>query len=335
MIRAFLFSFLILLWVSPAKADELRPVYIQLDQKTDTTWQLIWQASARSRLGQQGEVLLPENCAVEPYSISRTPADGIRRAAEVNCVGTILGERLGLLGLPRSSTDALVRVAPLDAGLITFRLTPNQPTAQIPKPGKSVINNVAWAYTVIGIEHIVFGFDHLLFVLSLVLLLSGWREIAWAVTAFTVSHSITLVGTTLGYFALPSRPVEAVIALSIVFLAAEIIKAQPSAPRLSQQYPWLVAFIFGLLHGFGFAGALAEIGLPENDRPLALLSFNIGVELGQLAVVAIALLVLAAVRRVAATALRPIALASAYAIGIVSTVWFIERVLPESVLWVL
>ena len=138
----------------------------------------------------------------------------------------------------------------------------------------------------IGIEHIVFGYDHLLFVVSLVLLLTGFRTIAIAVTAFTVAHSITLIGTTLGFLGLPQRPVEAIIALSIVFLAVEIVKKKDGEPRLSERVPWVVAFLFGLLHGFGFAGALKEIGLPESDVPTALLTFNLGVEAGQLLIVA-------------------------------------------------
>ena len=130
------------------------------------------------------------------------------------------------------------------------------------------------------------GYDHLLFVVALVLLLSGFWTVVKAVTAFTVAHSLTLVGTTLGLIGLPQQPVESVIALSILFLAVEVAKRKPDEPRLSERAPWIVAFAFGLLHGFGFAGALKEIGLPESDVPTALLTFNLGVEAGQLAIVA-------------------------------------------------
>ena len=146
-----------------------------------------------------------------------------------------------------------------------------------------------------------------------------------AATAFTVAHSLTLVGTTLGLIGLAQAPVEALIALSIVFLAVEIVKQDPVAPRLSERIPWLVAFGFGLIHGFGFAGALREIGLPEGDVPTALLSFNLGVEAGQLAIIALSLSVLAAVRRFARPALRPATLAASYAIGITASFWFIQR----------
>jgi hydrogenase/urease accessory protein HupE len=185
---------------------------------------------------------------------------------------------------------------------------------------------VARTYFVIGVDHIVYGFDHLLFVIALVLLLqSGWPVVK-AATAFTLAHSITLIGTTMGLFGLPQAPVEATIALSIVFLAVEIVKAKPGEPRLSERLPWLVAFLFGLLHGFGFAGALREIGLPETDVPIALLTFNLGVEAGQLFVVALAMLIIAALRRFAPRALRPAVLASTYAIGTIASFWFIERV---------
>jgi len=149
--------------------------------------------------------------------------------------------------------------------------------------------------------------------------------VARAVTAFTVSHSITLVGTTLGFLGLPQNPVESVIALSIMFLAVEIVKAKPGETRFSQRVPWLVAFLFGLLHGFGFAGALKEIGLPQGEVPMALLTFNVGVEAGQLLIVMATLGVLALVRRIAPLALRPVTLGATYFIGIVASYWFIER----------
>ena len=141
-----------------------------------------------------------------------------------------------------------------------------------------------------------------------------------------LAHSITLAGTTLGLFGLPQAPVEATIALSIVFLAVEIVKARPGEPRLSERVPWVVAFLFGLLHGFGFAGALREIGLPETDVPMALLTFNLGVEAGQLLIIAVTAAVLAALERFAPKARRPAVMASTYLIGAVASFWFIERI---------
>ena len=171
------------------------------------------------------------------------------------------------------------------------------------------------------------GYDHLLFVLCLVLLLSGVWRVAATVTAFTVAHSLTLVATTLEWVSLPRAPVEAAIALSIVFLAVEIVKRDPANPRLSERSPWIIAFLFGLLHGFGFAGALAEIGLPQSEMPTALLTFNLGVEAGQLLIVALAMGGLAIIRRMSATVFRSAITGAAYIIGIVSSAWLIERII--------
>lgn len=140
---------------------------------------------------------------------------------------------------------------------------------------------VAWDYTVLGIEHILFGFDHLLFVLALLLIVSGTRRLLMTITAFTIAHSITLAAATMGLVWLPGPPVEATIALSILFLASELVKVNRGQPSLTVRYPWLVVFTFGLLHGLGFAGTLADVGLPQHEIPLALLMFNVGVELGQ------------------------------------------------------
>jgi len=185
---------------------------------------------------------------------------------------------------------------------------------------------------VLGMEHILAGFDHLLFVIALVLLLHAGRNRAlWpivkAVTAFTVAHSLTLAGTTLDLVSLPIWPVEVVIALSIIFLAVEVVKSREDDPRLSERAPWLVAFLFGLLHGFGFAGALAEIGLPEGDVPVALLTFNLGVEAGQLLIVAATWAILLLIFRRAESVYKMTRMTAAYAIGITACFWFTERLI--------
>ncbi|MEO9467841.1 HupE/UreJ family protein [Parasphingorhabdus sp.] len=315
-------------WPGSAAADELRPAYVELTQTSATNWSLLWKASANSRLGRSGEAVIPENCVLIGQRERRFAATNILTQSELKCTGSLDGQSIGLAGLELSSTDALVRVAPRDAAMQTLRLTPDQPVAKIPSgQDRPQISNVATTYTLLGIEHILEGLDHLLFVLALVLLLKGGWLVAQTVTAFTIAHSLTLVGTTLGYLSLPQQPVEAVIALSIVFLAVEIAKARSGERRLSERFPWVVAFLFGLLHGFGFAGALAEIGLPQDDVPLALLTFNVGVEIGQLLIVASGLALLALIRRISEPGLRPAKLMAAYGIGIISTYWFIERMI--------
>ena len=320
----FLFALLALFaFAVPAWADELRPAYVELTQQDEQNWQLLWKASAQSRLGATGEAIIPENCSVQGEPEKRFANTNILTTISLTCKGSLEGQQIGLKALELSTTDALVRIAALDSEVQTLRLTPDEPVATI--AGEDEIANVAWTYTIIGIEHIVFGFDHLLFVLALVLLLKGGWLVVQTVTAFTIAHSVTLIGTTLGYMSLPSQPVEAVIALSIVFLAVEIVKAKPDERRLSERFPWIVAFLFGLLHGFGFAGALAEIGLPKDDVPLALLTFNLGVEIGQLVIVAVALLVLWLIRKYQDQLTQPVKTATAYGIGIIATYWFIER----------
>ena len=183
---------------------------------------------------------------------------------------------------------------------------------------------VALTYLVQRVEHILFGFDHLLFVASLLLVVSGWRMAVKTITAFTVAHSITLALATFGLVNLPPGPVAILIAGSIVLVAVEAARRERGETSATVRWPFIVAFAFGLLHGFGFAGALRSLGLPEADIPLALLTFNIGVELGQLAFVALALLAIAAAR-----VLLPIPsharLAATYVIGVTATLWVFER----------
>ena len=315
----------LLIGAAPAAADELRPAYIEMTEEKDGQWRLLWKASAQSRLGATGAAIIPTNCKAGGEPEKRFAGTNILTTLKLACDGPLEGQQIGLKALELSTTDALVRVAPLGGEMQTLRLTPDAPVATI--AGEDEIANVAWTYTVIGVEHIVFGFDHLLFVLALVLLLKGGWLVAKTVTAFTLAHSVTLIGTTLGYLSLPSQPVEAVIALSIVFLAVEIVKAKPGELRLSERFPWIVAFLFGLLHGFGFAGALAEIGLPQDDVPLALLTFNLGVEIGQLAIVGAGLLILWLIRKYRDKLTQPVKTATAYGIGIIATYWFIERMI--------
>jgi len=308
-----------------AHADELRPAYIEMTEQSPGQWSLLWKASANSRLGQTGEVTIPENCEVEGEPQREYSGSNILTRLSLRCAGPLQGQTIGLKGLELSTTDALARIASIDAAMQTVRLTPDQPAAILALATAGAVSNIAATYTILGFEHILLGFDHLFFVLALVLLLKGGWLVAKTVTAFTIAHSLTLAGTTLGLLSLPSQPVEAVIALSIIFLAVEVVKAKPDGLRLSERFPWIVAFLFGLLHGFGFAGALAEIGLPEGDVPLALLTFNLGVEIGQLAIVAAALAALYGIGKVRGHWLQPTKTAMAYGIGIIATYWFVER----------
>ena len=196
---------------------------------------------------------------------------------------------------------------------------------------------VCRTYLVLGVEHILFGVDHLLFVLALLILVKGWRKLIGTITAFTVAHSITLAAATLGIVHVPNKPVEATIALSIVFVACEIVQRRQGRSGLTEAWPWVIAFSFGLLHGLGFANALREVGLPQNAIPLALLFFNVGVELGQLLFISVVMVIITlavhAARKLSRWSVAPQSAfawcenTSAYAIGAVAAFWLIQRTL--------
>src|SRR4051812_33062069 len=246
--------------------------------------------------------------------------------------GGIAGQVVSVEGLSVTSTDILVRFESLNGATQTERLSPMKTAFMVQ------IASGAWevvtTYLRLGVEHILFGFDHLLLVLALVILVRDWRRIPVTVTAFTVAHSSPLAAATLGFVNVPGPPVEAAIALSIVLVAAEIVNARRGIASLTARRPWLVAFCFGLLHGCGFAGALAEVGLPHHAIPIALLFFNLGVETGQLVFVAAVLTVgwlfhcVSSLRFETALVQKTVDrldVTAAYAIGAVAAYWLIER----------
>jgi hydrogenase/urease accessory protein HupE len=313
------------LWLllgGPAQADELRPFYLELRETSTGQWDVLWKAPVLGGVAGSGRPLLPPQCrlALNPPQLV---GGALVASGTARCTAPLSGTTVGVAGLAPGSPDGLVRIAPLGQPVQAAQLRADAPTIVV--AARASRWQVAQTYVVIGVEHILAGIDHLLFVVALVLLLRRTGAVVAAATAFTIAHSITLAGTTLGLFGLPQAPVEAVIALSIIFLAVEIVKARPEQPRLSQRLPWLVAFLFGLLHGFGFAGALREVGLPPGEVPMALLAFNIGVEAGQLLIIAAAAVLLWLVRRLAPTRFKPAIMASAYAIGSIASYWFIDR----------
>ncbi len=313
----------VMLWPDAVRADALQPGYLELTQRSDQDWGIVWKAPILGGLATRASPALPQFCQVTPRGSGLSNAALVTRADMV-CTKPLSGAQVGLAGIETGFTDALLRIAPLGQPAQTERLTRDRPLVEVATvPDRW---QVARTYLVIGVEHILAGFDHLLFVIALVLLLqSGWTVIK-AATAFTVAHSLTLAGTTLGLFGLEQAPIEALIALSIVFLTVEIAKQDGVTKRLTERIPWVVAFLFGLLHGFGFAGALREIGLPDGEVPMALLTFNLGVELGQLLVIALTLALLASLRRFAQPAMRPVTMTATYLIGGIASFWLIERI---------
>ena len=313
----------LLAMAGPVRADELRPGYIEFAEQSPGVWSLSWKRPyAQAPTEPPPPPVLPEACHYAGEVRQGGAAGAVLGRAQVNCNAPVWGQTIGVADLLGQS-DLLARVVPLDGPAQALRLTASQPEATIAAPQA---RPPVWrTYFVIGVEHILEEWDHLLFVIALVLLLRQWRRAVVAATAFTVAHSITLAGASLGWLAMPQRPVEVLIALSIVFLAVEIAKADPARPSLAIRVPWVVAFLFGLLHGFGFAGALAEIGLPDDALVPALIAFNLGVEAGQLLVVAATLAAIAALSRVAAARLEPALRLCSYAIGITGAYWLVDR----------
>jgi len=266
---------------------------------------------------------LPKNAkVVVPPNVERLQGAEIQRWTIATGARGLDGWQVSVHGLEATMVDVLVRIALTDGRVVTRLLRPDAPSFVF---GKETVGPATGGYFVLGVEHILFGIDHLLFVLALLLIVRGVGLLVKTITAFTIAHSITLALATLGIVHMPTVPVEAVIALSIVFVAAEIVRSRRGEHGLTERAPWLVAGVFGLLHGFGFAGALTEVGLPPNDIPLALLFFNLGVEAGQLAFVAVVLAIIALLRRSHLPAPEWAPLVPAYAIGIVAMFWLVQR----------
>jgi len=313
----------------PAAADEFRPAYLQLRQIDATTYEVLWKLPA---LDETTTLKLrpqfpPGTQAITPLRGSYAAGTAVQRW-RVQAEGGLEGKAIEFPNLAASRIDVLVRVERSDGTAQVGRVLSVAPRFVVTaSPGPF---EVAQTYTVLGIEHILTGLDHLLFVLALLILVQGTRRLIVTITAFTLAHSLTLFAATLGWLNLPGPPVEAAIALSIVFVASEIVHARQGRPGLTQRWPWIVAFSFGLLHGLGFAGALAEVGLPPLSIPMALLFFNVGVEIGQLVFIAVVLAAVAVGRRIARRLkidapswwwrLPP------YAIGGIASFWVVQRV---------
>lgn len=314
------------------RSHALEPGYLEIVPFENEQWQITWRKPQVSGRAMEIDAVLPNGC--KPRRSARSRFDGRAYVSGwiTRCVPPIWKGEVFIDGLGSTATDVLVRFVPgPQSSAITLRLTPDAPAVELPAA------ETAWtilsSYIALGVDHILGGIDHLLFVLALLLLIPDRRNLIWAITAFTVSHSITLALSTLGWLSLPMPPVEAVIALSIAFLSVEIVNKNKNRNTMMQRYPWLVAFAFGLLHGLGFASALQEIGLPQTEIPLALLAFNLGIEAGQLMFVAC--LVVAAFiigkTRIANTHSGSVfgeagTSLAGYMIGSVAAYWTIERV---------
>ncbi|MCI0516307.1 MAG: HupE/UreJ family protein [Woeseiaceae bacterium] len=316
----------LLLFGGISSAHEVRPAFLRISDASAVagpdSFDVLWRVPTGGEMELTIYVVMPGHCSARNEPLAWIDA-GVRAAKWTShCPGGIQGHEIAIGDLTASVTDVLVRYERSNGTAQVERLTPTSPSFIVTESETWL--QVARTYTGLGVEHIMLGIDHLLFVLALLMIVAGWRVLVATVTSFTVAHSITLAAATLGLVHVPQAPVEAVIALSILFVAMEIVHWRQGNPGLTRQYPWIVAFVFGLLHGFGFAGALSDIGLPEHAIPLALLFFNVGVELGQLLFIAAVLLTWWIFRKIPwpSWAWR----VPVYGIGSMAAYWTIDRV---------
>ncbi len=302
-----------------AAAHEVNPAFLELTETESGQFDVVWKQPIKDGRRLKLDPVFPEDCEASAMVLEGAVGAVVSRWT-LSCA---LNEgEIRVDGLDRTLTDVFVQIHRIDGSVASVVLKPAAAAFEL---GEETSSAPLLAYFRIGVDHIIFGYDHLLFVLGLCLLVRP-AQLLLTVTAFTVAHSITLGLSTLAGITLPGPPVESVIALSLILLAREAITLQRGGRSLTSQYSWAIAFGFGLVHGFGFAGALADIGLPKDQEIWALLLFNLGVEAGQGAFV-IALAVLAAgLTYVARNWLSRGKIAAAYLVGVSGTIWLVERV---------
>ncbi|MDZ7652621.1 MAG: HupE/UreJ family protein [Burkholderiaceae bacterium] len=322
-VRAALTWLVLGLAAGTASAHELRPGVLELRETRPGTYALLWKRPAGGEVDIRIAPALPAECRFAAPGLSQlTPGALVVRGTLV-CDGGLRGRTIAIVGLESTLTDVLVRVDHADGWQETHLVKPMDPTVTLGE------QTTAWqrsgAYIRLGIEHILLGVDHLLFVLGLLLIVRDRWMLVKTVTSFTFAHSITLAIATLGYASAPLLPLNAAIALSILFLGPEIVRVWRGQTSFTIRHPWVVAFAFGLLHGFGFASGLTAMGLPKAEIPLALLLFNIGVEIGQIAFVVLVVLLERAFRVLQIHWPRLIAALPGYAVGSLGAYWTIQR----------
>ena len=320
--------FLLLVGFIPATelhAHEIRPALLDIAEQEPGWFEVTWKVPMRGdRVLALSPVLPPSLIPLGPPASHIVPGAHIQYSTYKTEGESLVGETVSIDGLTALQIDVLLQIKLADGRTHSAILRPKSPSFEI--PAHETKGAVAWSYWRMGTTHILGGIDHLLFVLALMLIVPGYWMLFKTITAFTVAHSISLGLAALGFVHVPPGPTEAVIALSILFLAVEVVHNRKGRFSLTERAPWIVAFIFGLFHGLGFAGALSEVGLPQHAIPLALFMFNVGVESGQILFVGAVLAIMAVLRR------APIAWPAAawrlmpYTIGSLAAFWTIQRV---------
>ena len=311
--------------IQTVHAHRFAPSMLKVNETAPQQYNMVWKTPAQGVSNVPLEPLWPESCEIKNASPPQLENTGVVTSWQLQCADLgedgLVGEILGVLGLGANQASAMVMVSLLDGRQYQQVLDTEQPEFVV--PAESTAGDVAGDYTGLGIEHIWTGIDHLMFVFGLLLLVGGGRRLLWTITAFTLGHSITLSLVTLGMFDYPVALVEFTIALSIFVLAVELTRTEKHDALWRN--PWWLAGGFGLLHGMGFAGALAETGLPQDNVPLALLFFNVGIELGQIAFILVILAVWYVIKRPLAPWQDRLLPVPVYILGALSAMWCIER----------
>ncbi len=322
---AVLVAGLMLSGTGAAQAHEARPGFLELRETGQETWSFLWKKPTGGEVEIQIAPVIPEDCRlVTPDRQPLSPGAVIVRGT-LTCPGGLAGKTIAIAGLEATITDVLVRLHHADGRLESHLLRPATPSVTL--GGFTTATERALSYVQLGTQHILLGVDHLLFVLGLMLIVSDRWMLVKTITSFTLAHSITLAIATLGYASAPLPPLNAAIALSILFLGPEIVRTWRGETSFTLRHPWVVAFAFGLLHGFGFASGLAAMGLPKAEIPLALLLFNVGVELGQIAFVLLVILLERSFRVLEVRWPRLVEHLPGYAVGTLGAYWTIQRTL--------
>ena len=319
-----------LLWLAsltaaPALAHEVRPGFLELREQSDGSYSMLWKQPSGGEVEIRIAPVFPADCRFVSRDRQQVTPGALISRGTIRCEGGLAGKSVAIAGLETTITDVLVRVHHADGRLESHVLRPASPSVTL--GGTTSKGELAWNYLRLGVEHILLGVDHLLFVLGLLLIVADRWSLVKTITAFTVAHSITLGIATLGYVSAPTLPLNVAIALSILFLGPEMVRAWRGGTSFTIEHPWVVAFAFGLLHGFGFASGLSTTGLPQAEIPFALLMFNLGVEAGQLAFVLGVVLLERSFRKLEIQWSRFAQLLPAYTVGSLGAYWTLQRLL--------
>lgn len=310
---------------APAFAHPLAPALLHLQEQAPAHYDVLWRTSVTRTQQLDVTPQLPPTCIdTSTPQITTEGGDAVVARWRAQCAGGLLGQRVTVQGLAQSGINVIVHIIDREGGVVNVLLSPDQPDFIVPVPATQ--QPVFIGYLQLGVEHLLGGLDHLLFVAGLLLLVRKARPLLITVTAFTLGHSVTLALASLGVIHVHPPLAELGIALSILVLAVEVAKPASAAPSFLMRWPWLMAVVFGLLHGLGFAGALADVGLPKGEIPLALLAFNIGIELGQVIwITALFLLIWGAQVIWKTSSETGVKTVSSYLIGTLAAYWCCDR----------